>query len=493
MNETQTQIVTLQIVADEVQSHPVCKQLFLFVKNGWPCKEKIPESLSKFYKFRDSLDLEENCIFYGNRLFIPPSVREKVFSLIHREHIGIVKCKQIARSSVWWPKIDSDIEFYVNSCHVCQVNAPKKSSVPLMSWKATSYPFERVHADHFFFEGKTFLVIVDDYSNWIEVYVNKHTDTDCVILSLKSFCATFGMPNILVTDNATAFSSVKFETFCHVNGIKHLFSPPYHPQSNGLAERTVAIVKSNFKKFRSETKSKQQLEEHLPNFLYKSHTTPLSDCGKSPADLIFNFPIRDHFVYLQRPEKNASHKPKPLPDFGSAGTSSNTQSKESALNSNQFSKSMQPKTTCKLTNPLTPKHSSRRKIINHKLRENRASQSSEETPARKLVSFNEGDKVYYCTGQEWVKAVILKKVSPLTYRIQLSLSKIIKSAHLDSLKPFIETSVPLNETIETPVIQNEPSGSQQLPSRSQSQEDYNRRQRRSGLKHLPRSTYSHYF
>lgn len=136
--------------------------------------------------------------------------------------------------------------------------------------------------NHLFFEGKTLLVIVDDYSCWVEVFLNKTTDSESVIASLKTFGAPFGLPHTIVTDNATAFTSEKFKTFCKVNAIEHVTSPPYHSQSNGLAERVVGIVKSSLKKIRFEGK-KGSIEEQIKLFLFKCHTSPLSDCNKSPA------------------------------------------------------------------------------------------------------------------------------------------------------------------------------------------------------------------
>ena len=53
---------------------------------------------------------------------------------------------------------------------------------------------------------------------------------------------------MIVTDNGTGFVSGEFEQFLKSNGVKHTTSAPYHPASNGLAERTVQIVKKGLKK-----------------------------------------------------------------------------------------------------------------------------------------------------------------------------------------------------------------------------------------------------
>ena len=58
----------------------------------------------------------------------------------------------------------------------------------------------------------------------------------------------FGLPETVVTDNGTGFVSQEFEEFLSKNGISHVTSAPYHPASNGLAERAVQIVKKGLKK-----------------------------------------------------------------------------------------------------------------------------------------------------------------------------------------------------------------------------------------------------
>lgn len=299
-NDQESQVVQLEQIRLETERDPLAKEVYNFVINGWPINTKVKDSLKRFYSVKDSLDTDSGCLFYGNRVFIPCSIREKVLSLIHREHVGVVKCKQLARNSVWWPNIDQDIEYFVKRCQPCNLTAPKKREYPLMSWKATNFPFERIHLDHFHFQSKIYLVIVDAYSNWVHVEHNSKENSECVLLSLKKFCAIFGLPKIIVTDNGTSFVSTSFEHFCKVNLIEHKTSPQYHPQSNGIAERYVGIVKQNLKKYLLENKSSLSIESQIQNFLFKSHVTPMSD-NISPADKVFKYKPITLFSQMQKP------------------------------------------------------------------------------------------------------------------------------------------------------------------------------------------------
>ena len=87
------------------------------------------------------------------------------------------------------------------------------------------------------------LVIIDAHSKWLEVFQMSSTTSTAAIQCLRDVFARFGIPERIVTDNAPNFVSAEFSHFLHQNRIKQTTSAPYHPASNGLAERTVKIFK----------------------------------------------------------------------------------------------------------------------------------------------------------------------------------------------------------------------------------------------------------
>ena len=70
------------------------------------------------------------------------------------------------------------------------------------------------------------------------------------------------------------------------NGIRHITSAPYHPSTNGLAERTVQTIKASLKK--SMLGSKTPIEIMLDRFLFTYRITPHTSTGRSPAELLMN-------------------------------------------------------------------------------------------------------------------------------------------------------------------------------------------------------------
>ena len=98
-----------------------------------------------------------------------------------------------------------------------------------------------------------YLILVDAHSKWIEVHITTSVTSASTIGKMISTFATFGIPEILVTDNGSNFTSSEFAAFLKSNGIRHIKTAPYHPASNGLAERAVQTFKSAMKKLTSGT------------------------------------------------------------------------------------------------------------------------------------------------------------------------------------------------------------------------------------------------
>ena len=69
-----------------------------------------------------------------------------------------------------------------------------------------------------------------------------------MIKKLKEIFSIFGLPRTLVSDNGTSLTSLEFESFFKENGIFYKLSAPYHPATNGQAERYVQILKHSLEK-----------------------------------------------------------------------------------------------------------------------------------------------------------------------------------------------------------------------------------------------------
>ena len=157
--------------------------------------------------------------------------------------------KALARSMVWWPGIDADLETEVKQCAACQANRKSPPEAPLHPWEWPSKPWSRFHVDFAVpFMGTTFLIQVDAHSKWLEVVPVSTPSSQQAIKALRHIFSTHGLPEVLVTDNGSAFTSMDFATFVKRNGFRHVRCAPYHPASNGLAKWAVQTFKETMKK-----------------------------------------------------------------------------------------------------------------------------------------------------------------------------------------------------------------------------------------------------
>ncbi|XP_062710659.1 uncharacterized protein K02A2.6-like [Aedes albopictus] len=205
--------------------------------------------------------------------------------------------KALARSHVYWPKIDDSISDYVKQCDKCATHSKTLPKVPLQSWPLAQSPWERIHID---FAGPVnglhFLVVIDAFSKWPEISIVRSPTTAAVINFLDEVFARFGVPITIVSDNGTQFSSVQFAEFCKKNGIQHLRISPYHPQSNGQAERFVETLKTALLKINEGEK----ISESLQIFLQAYRTTPSRTLnGKTPSQLMIGRNMRTVLSLLQ--------------------------------------------------------------------------------------------------------------------------------------------------------------------------------------------------
>jgi hypothetical protein len=79
----------------------------------------------------------DGCVLWGSRIIIPVKGRKKVLDELelHEAHTGSSKMKALARSYVWWPKMDADIDRVVRECQNCQINRPTPSPTKVNPWE----------------------------------------------------------------------------------------------------------------------------------------------------------------------------------------------------------------------------------------------------------------------------------------------------------------------------------------------------------------------
>lgn len=279
--------------------------------------EQDPELIKIVHALKDGISLktlgyedsqftlEEGCLLRGLQVVIPQTLRKQVLDELHTAHLGIVKMKALARSYCYWPGIDKEIEQLVRTCSSCRENLNEDAKVDVHPWDLPQGPWQRIHIDFAGpIKGQMIMIVVDAYTKWTELFTTKTTTSTWVIGKLKQLFTCFGIPVTLVSDNGPQFVSIEFEDFLKHQGIAHLTSAPYHPSSNGLAERGVQTMKQSLRKMSEEGGT---LDSKLQDFLIQYRRTPHTSTGVSPYESMFGREMRNVLSLMKNTKPQSSN------------------------------------------------------------------------------------------------------------------------------------------------------------------------------------------
>lgn len=114
---SQTPVKAAQ-VKQWTERDPVLSKVKTYLLQGWPSVVDS-EELKPYATRKTGLSLQDGCIFWGARVVVPPPGHWQIVKELHETHPGVSRMKSLARSYVWWPKMDLDLENKVKSCTQC--------------------------------------------------------------------------------------------------------------------------------------------------------------------------------------------------------------------------------------------------------------------------------------------------------------------------------------------------------------------------------------
>ena len=295
LTELDTRPVTAEDLQRSIQKDPILNRVRGFIQNGWPDKSQLDSDLQPYSTRRMELSVEDHIVMWGRRVIIPDdqAIRSQLLVELHANHPGIVKMKALARSYFWWPKLDGDLEQVVRTCRECQEHQRDAAQAPIHPWEFPPNPWQRIHIDYATVDGHEVLIGVDAHSKWIEATIMRSTTATATVKEMRRWFARYGLPQTVVSDNGAQFVAEEFYAFLTSNGIRHVQTAPYHPSSNGLAERAVQTVKGGVIKMNGD------LETRLQKHLMRYRLTPQATTGCSPSELMMKRQIRSKFDQLR--------------------------------------------------------------------------------------------------------------------------------------------------------------------------------------------------
>jgi transposase InsO family protein len=279
----------------ETSRDPVLRELQQIIVTGWPeTIKEVPMDIRPYWSIRDELGVSHGVIFKGRQVLVPEPIRADILQQLHQSHMGIEKTRRLAHDSVYWPRINQDIESLVKKCEVCQENQPKQRNEPLEPHDIPTKPWMKLASDMFTIDGDDYLLMTDYHSKYPVLCKMPNTRSETVAKAASTTFSMLGAPAEIVSDNGPQYAGQPFKDMCQKWAIKHTTSSPRYPRSNGMAERTVRTVKTLIRKCK---KSKQDLQLAMLHL----RATPVDAGIPAPAEILFGRPVRTNLPSHHHP------------------------------------------------------------------------------------------------------------------------------------------------------------------------------------------------
>ena len=269
---------------EETTRDTALRALGQVIYTGWPDKlQDLPGEIRDYWSYRDELAMENGVIFKGRQVLVPPVLQGDILAQLHSGHQGIEKTRRLARESVFWPRINKDIENLCKNCEPCQELQPQQPRQPMIMHEKPLSPWTKVGTDLFEIGGRNYIIISDYFSRYPIIKLLSTTTSHSVVSATKETFSMLGVPREIISDNGPQYQR-EYNEFCESWGILHTTSSPRHPQSNGFIERQIRYIKPIIKKCLA-TGGDVDLA------LLNVRATPLDTTLPSPAELMFGRPI----------------------------------------------------------------------------------------------------------------------------------------------------------------------------------------------------------
>ncbi len=196
----------------------------------------------------------------------------------------------------WWPSMYGDTAKFAKACHTClrrKLQRPRHWTVKDFGEDFLPVsPFEVIGIDVLSLDiatssGHRVVLVVTDYlTRWAEAFpMTFHTAGNVAELLIERIFAVHGVPRMILSDNGPEFRSQLLASVAELLGIDQRYTSPYHPECNGLTERTNRSLLDQLSVFC--TRRKHDWDRYLP-LIMSAHRASINDTtGYSPYSMLY--------------------------------------------------------------------------------------------------------------------------------------------------------------------------------------------------------------
>lgn len=250
---------------------------------------------------------EAGLLRFKGRIYVPnePGLRGEILKLFHDAptagHQGVSKTLKRLATSFFWQSMKKEVRRYVSTCAVCQRTKPRTHlpygelaslPIPTEPWREISLDFIVKLPPSADITGKacdSILVIVDrltKYSLYIPTTERLSADGLATLLLHHAF-RQFGIPDGIVSDRGSLFTSKFWNALCWHLATKRRLSTAFHPQTDGQTERQNQSLEHYLRTYCCSEQDDWAGRLYLAEFVY--NTSWHSATRTTPASALFGF------------------------------------------------------------------------------------------------------------------------------------------------------------------------------------------------------------
>ena len=210
-------------------------------------------------------------------------------------HQGCDCTLSLLQEHFWWPGMAKQMRQVIKACRCCLQYEGSTPKAPLCSIVATT-PLDLLHVDFTTIETTmeldksprvaNVLVFQDHFTKYVLAYVIPNQTAKTITKFLYGgYISIFGAPARLLSDRGTSFTSSIIQELCEILGIQWLWTMPYHPQTNGLVERSHQTIMCMIGKLGEDKKA--DWPSHLAEITHTYNATQSAVTGYSPHYFTF--------------------------------------------------------------------------------------------------------------------------------------------------------------------------------------------------------------
>ena len=228
---------------------------------------------------------------------VPTGDRQAAIDGCHHSagHQGCDHTLSLMKERFWWPGMSQALLKAVANCGRC-IQYEAKGQLPSMQPIICTEPMELVHIDYVRMEVtvatdkkpvvRNVLVVVDHFTRYVQAFVTKnHTARTTARVLYNNYFSVFGFAQRLMSDQGTEFCGKVITAMCSLLGVEKIHTTPYHPQTNGSAERVRQTLQCMIEKLDPEKRRKWPA--HIRSIIIAYNSTRSLVTGYSLYYLMF--------------------------------------------------------------------------------------------------------------------------------------------------------------------------------------------------------------